>query len=295
VNLFKGYKSIMGEGSAILEKGMLSRYGVYIIHASIVVILLGSIVGLIFGYRGPVTLRKEEVKSSVTPRGGHQIPLGFDIRLKDFKVDFYPSGEPKEYMSRVEIIDQGRVVKTAEIRVNHPLSYKGTSIYQSSYGQDPLFVFDIGGQLVRLGQGSIYKQGSLSFIVVQYEQNIHNFGPGVLVAYVDSGQKKTTWFLKDIAKHAQKEVMGVSMTLKSVSNDYYTGLEIARDPGVWIVWTGFALILFGLYTNFFMYHRRIYLLETANGLMVAGMSARNKETFKEEFEKWRKRAYDLER
>jgi cytochrome c biogenesis protein len=294
--LFKGYKPRQGiEGGAILEKGMLSRYGVYIIHTSIVVILLGSIIGLLFGYRGSITLRKEEVKNSVLTRTGHQTPLGFEIRLKDFTVDFYPSGEPKEYMSRVEILDQGKIATTANIRVNHPLSYKGTSIYQASYGQDPFFIFDIGGQEVRLSQGSLYKHGTLSIMVVRFEQNVHDFGPGIQIAYMDGSERKLVWFLKNNPKYAARELMGVPIKLNSIANDYYTGLEISRDPGVWVVWTGFALILFGLYTNFFMYHRRIYLLETANGLIIAGMSARNKEAFKEEFEKWRKKAHDMER
>ena len=64
----------------------------------------------------------------------------------------------------------------------------------------------------------------------------------------------------------------------------------SHDPGVWVVWTGFALILFGLYINFFVYYRRIYLLQTSEGVLVAGTSPRNKEAFREEFEKWREKA-----
>ena len=51
--MFKGY----GQGrrrrqGLALEKGNISRYGVYVIHTSIVVILIGSVIGLMFGYRG---------------------------------------------------------------------------------------------------------------------------------------------------------------------------------------------------------------------------------------------------
>ena len=49
------------------------------------------------------------------------------------------------------------------------------------------------------------------------------------------------------------------------------------------------MILFGLYINFFMYHRRVYLRQTAQGVRVAGTSLRNKEAFSNEFEKWRER------
>ena len=81
------------------------------------------------------------------------IPLGLQSGSTNFSVTLYPGGEPKEYLSRIEIIDNGRTVAKADVRVNHPVSYKGTNIYQASYGKDPVFLFDIGGQEVRLGPG----------------------------------------------------------------------------------------------------------------------------------------------
>ena len=293
--LFKGYKAT-GEGSGrILEKGNISRYGVYIIHGSIVIILMGSLIGL-FGYRGFVTLGKGETRDSAMKRGSREaIPLGFAIKLDDFKISFYPGGEPREYMSRVEIIDNGKAVKKAEVRVNHPLSYKGTSIYQASYGSDPVFLFDIGGEEARLSQGSAYKKGPLEIMVVRFERSIHNFGPGVQLAYREEGETKTSWFVRDVPRLREKEIMGVPVRLTSIGDEFYTGLEVARDPGIWVVWTGFALILFGLYSNFFMCYRRIYLLRTSEGVLVAGTSSRNKEAFREEFEKWRETAHGIKR
>ena len=188
----------------------------------------------------------------------------------------------------------GRPFAQAEVRVNHPLTYKGTSIYQASYGSDPAFLFDVAGEEVKLSQGSVYKKENLAFMVVRFERSVHNFGPGVLIAYVDGNEQKTTWFLKDVPKMRERQIMGASVRLAGISDDFYTGLEVSRDPGVWVVWTGFALILFGLYINFFMYYRRIYVLQTANGVLVAGTAFRNKEVFREEFEKWRKRIDGLE-
>lgn len=131
-------------------------------------------------------------------------------------------------------------------------------------------------------------------MAVRFERSVHNFGPGVQIAYLEGKEPKTSWFLKDVPRLKEKEIMGVHVALKDISEEYYTGLEISRDPGVWVVWTGFAMILFGLYVNFFMYYRRIYLIETPAGVRVAGVSPRNREAFKQEFEKWRERANGLE-
>jgi cytochrome c biogenesis protein len=293
--LLKGYrKAAADESGLVLDKGGLSRYGVYLIHGSIILILIGSLVGLMFGYRGFVNLSKGEAKDRIVERGerGKEIPLGFKIQCDDFKVAFYPTGEPKDYVSRLRIISNGKSVREAEVRVNHPLTYKGTSIYQASYGSNPAFLFDIGGDQVKLAQGGVYKKGSITLMVVRFERSVHDFGPGVQVAYLDGNEPKTTWFLKDVPNQRERQIMGSSVKLSEINDDFYTGIEVSRDPGVWIVWVGFAMILFGLYVNFFMHYRRIFLLQTTEGVLVAGMAFRNKEAFKEEFQKIRRRLND---
>ena len=44
---------------------------------------------------------------------------------------------PKEYRSRLTIIEQGSPVLQKDIVVNDPLRYRGINIFQSSYGELP--------------------------------------------------------------------------------------------------------------------------------------------------------------
>ncbi|VWX58093.1 Cytochrome c biogenesis protein [Burkholderiales bacterium 8X] len=69
--------------------------------------------------------------------------LPFSIELKKFIVDYYSTGMPKLFASEVVLHDRatGEAVP-ARIEVNHPASYKGVEIYQSS--------FDDGGSSVKL-------------------------------------------------------------------------------------------------------------------------------------------------
>ena len=294
---FKGYRQAGSDGRGlVLEKGRISQYGVYVIHTSIIVILAGCFIGLMTGFRGSMTLAKGETKDSFMRRGSSQAaaPLGFAIRCDDFKVSFYPNGEPKDYVSSIAIIDHGRRVEEAQVRVNHPLTYKGMSIYQASYGSDPIFRFAIDGKEVSLSQGSVFRADGLTLMVVKFEKSIHTFGPGVQVAYLEGNEPQTLWFLRDVPRLREKEIGGVHVRLQDVSENFYTGLEIAHDPGVWVVWAGCAMILCGLFMNFFLFYRRIYLLQTASGVLVAGTSPKNKEAFREEFEKWRAIAHGTE-
>ena len=156
-------------------------------------------------------------------------------------------------------------------------------MYQSSYGRTPSFLFNIGGENVILKERDTFRKGGLILMVVRYESQVHNFGPGVLVGYLDKGQPKTSWFLKDVDRLREKNLNGVDIKLENVTEGFYTGLEVAKDPGIWIVWAGFALILFGLYINFFTYYRRIYVRKGPKEIIIAGFAPRSKEAFREEF------------
>lgn len=69
--------------------------------------------------------------------------LPFSVELKKFIVEYYSTGMPKLFASEVVIHDRETGEKLEKrIEVNHPASYKGIEIYQSS--------FDDGGSSVKL-------------------------------------------------------------------------------------------------------------------------------------------------
>ncbi|MDB5779980.1 MAG: ResB family protein [Polaromonas sp.] len=69
--------------------------------------------------------------------------LPFALELKKFSVEYYSTGMPKLFASDIVIHDKATGEKTpARVEVNHPASFKGIEIYQSS--------FDDGGSSVTL-------------------------------------------------------------------------------------------------------------------------------------------------
>ncbi len=67
--------------------------------------------------------------------GDKLVPLGFEVRLDDFEVGFYPGTmRPRSFESRVTISDAktGREMSRV-ISMNHPVTYKGFTLFQSSY------------------------------------------------------------------------------------------------------------------------------------------------------------------
>jgi hypothetical protein len=63
-------------------------------------------------------------------------PLGFDLKLDDFDMDFEPGTEqPTHFVSEVRLNDpaQGITDQAHTISMNHPLDHRGYTFYQSNY------------------------------------------------------------------------------------------------------------------------------------------------------------------
>ena len=68
---------------------------------------------------------------------------------------------------------------------------------------------------------------------------------------------------------------------------FATGLQIAKDPGVWPVYIGCIMMLLGLFVAFFLSHKRlwVYIYEEENKtrILLSGSSNKNKVGFENMF------------
>ena len=88
-------------------------------------------------YRGTVTVPEGQSTQVVYELAGNGYlvqPLPFRIMLKRFHVAYYSTGMPKDFISNIVLYNnEGKVLKEANVRVNHPLTYHGVQIFQASF------------------------------------------------------------------------------------------------------------------------------------------------------------------
>lgn len=267
----KGWKAAQSKrDEAVLlfsQKQRWSRLGVYIVHLSILVVLAGAIYGSVTGFRGSIMLPELESSSVIYPYDKNTtIDLGFTVRCDRFDLEFYDNGMPKEYRSQLSILENDTVVLQKDIEVNDPLRYKGITLYQASYQPFRNFLFT----LAKENGTSIQLSGEFQKELQWPEQNVR-FGIINLESLRDSVNRIKIWFSDPTGPPTQfwldageqTEIQrGETTYVLSAKQRYATGLQVAKDPGVWVVYLGFGLLILGLYMAFFMSHRRIWLIIT---------------------------------
>lgn len=83
----------------------------------------------------PVVVRFDDVEVELA-WGSKVIALPFSFKLLDFELERYPGSQsPSSYASELEVIDNSTSF-AYRIFMNHPLTYKGYTFFQSSYDMD---------------------------------------------------------------------------------------------------------------------------------------------------------------
>lgn len=279
------------------EKGRKTRLGAYIVHASVILLVVGGLLGSLFGFEGFVNIPEGATVENVRLRDRMEPkPLDFALRCEDFKVSFYDSGMPKEYRSTLTVIEDGKAVFTRDIIVNDPLRYRGISFYQSSYGTLPskTVTLDILSKAsgmsyqktVTLGEPFALPEGLGRFVLKDFKEEVRfmgrAMGQGFVAEYLPpEGEPEP---LKLLLRFPRFDAMRKGAFVVSVADyepRYYTGLQVTKDPGVWVVYAGFVVMIAGIFVTFFLSHQRVCVKvspdpESGSQLMVAGTSDRHR-------------------
>ncbi len=275
------------------QKWRWSRLGVYVVHISILVIFAGAIIGHFLGFKASVMLPELRSTGQVyASKDSSPIDLGFDIRCESFTIDFYENGMPKEFKSRLTVLQQGSVLLQKDIVVNDPLTYQGITFYQASYEPYRDFILSITDSgsnqskefILPFQQQMSWGDKNLQFGVINAEA-IGQRAVRLKIWFKAGEEPAQTFWLAD----------NTSTTLSSGGKDYTikgkqmyaTGLQVAKDPGVWVVYVGCGLMMIGLYMAFFLTHKRIWLYkqvdETGVTIYLSGMTNKNKPAFARHF------------
>ncbi|MBH8555181.1 cytochrome c biogenesis protein [Nostocaceae cyanobacterium CENA357] len=282
---------IFQENSNILyaRKGIVGRIGPIIVHVGIVTILLGGILGAMTGF-----MAQEMVSSGNTFQVQNIVDAGpwastktlkdWSVRVNRFWIDYTPTGGIDQFYSDMSVLNnQGQEVDHKKIFVNQPLRYHGVTFYQTDWGisavriqfnnspifQLPMASLDTNGK-GRLWGSWIPTKPDLSEGVSLIAKDLQ----GMVLIYDSSGKLVDT-----VRTGMATKVNGVNLKIVDVIGS--TGLQIKSDPGIPMVYSGFAVLMLGTVMSYFS-HSQIWALQKGDRLYVGGKTNRAQVAFQQE-------------
>jgi cytochrome c biogenesis protein len=258
----------VGDGEILhlmAQRGRLGRMGYIVTHCGVMVILLGALLGFLFGFEGSVRLQEGQGTSEVMVEdSGERVPLGFSVECEDFSILTYPDGSPRQYRSVLVFNSGPHNSKRAVLMVNRPVEFGGYVFYQHSYGISVKVELEAKGpkahprrMLVDLGETvALDEEGGLWIRPIRYTEDINGRGPAILMAFFPGhGHPLGGWLLKD---QGTLNFHGWSLKLLGIEKTTWTGIYVKRDPGVIPVFVGSCLIIIGCIIAFLVPHQRIW-------------------------------------
>lgn len=246
------------EGRLAARKGLVGRVGPLLVHTGLVVLMVGAAWGSLAGQRLEQFLAPGRELELLDRQGHPQVTLALD----GFEISRDPAGRPEQFTSRMRLIppspdpvpspapekaagasDQRQV----EISVNHPLRYRGMTLYQADWtlaaiqiqlGRSPVLELPLQ-RFPQLGEqvwGLLLPtrpDGSQPVLLTltSEEGPVEVFGAdGTSLALLRPGGEAM-------------EVQGLPIRVAGVLPA--SGILLKRDPGVPLVYSGFAIALLG--------------------------------------------------
>ncbi len=286
------------------EKGKLSYLGAYIVHVSVLVIIVGVIIGFFFGFEASMDLVEGQASDRAVLKGGKGVhKLGFTVRCDRFILQLYNNGAPKLFRSDITFLKDNKIFQQGSVLVNHPVSVDGIRFYQANYGiaaEDGavLSYRKNGGakQSIKVKTGTEFVlPGSEARVkVLRIDENLmETMGPAVNLQIISSQKEIRLWVFQQYDRIRaenpwilrQMPILNPALfdpwmfSLESLSWKYYTGLQVSRDPGAPVVAMGGILLILGFIVAFFYAHRRVFIrIDDRDGktrVSITGWSSKN--------------------
>ena len=114
------------------------RFPTFLLHASLLVILLGALTTFVAGKKGYVHLRSGVATGTFTMMDHETVePLPFEVRLDSFRVEYYPGTKaPKDYVSYLTARKGGQPEEQVQVSMNRIWISQGYRFYQTSFDED---------------------------------------------------------------------------------------------------------------------------------------------------------------
>ena len=266
-------------------KGLIGRIAPIVVHFSMILILIGTIVGSVNGFKAQEIIPKTETFHIQNILNNGQLTLipKVSTRINDFWITYTKQTTIAQFYSDISILNiDGNEIERKTIFVNSPARYQGINYYQTDWNLIGLRIQDSNSKILQYplinllnSQNKVWiswipsnltlKQG---FIVL-----IDNL-QGYCSVYDELGQ-----FLGNLELNETFN-QNIPITLVEILSS--TGLQIKTDPGIPLIYTGFFFLMLSTLISYITYSQ-IWIVKNNQKIFIGGNTTRAAFDFEIEF------------
>jgi cytochrome c biogenesis protein len=269
-------------------KGLIGRIAPILVHFSMVLILIGTIVGSLFGFKAQEIVPKTEQFhiQNILANGPLTYIPETSVRINDFWINYSKSKTISQFYSDLSVLDSGgNEIRRKTISVNYPLIYKGLYYYQTDWNLIGLRFQTNNNEILEYPLVNALNNQNKVWLTWIATNSILNTGLIVIIDNLEgycSIYNDLGVFLGNLELNETINFNGLFTLLDIISS---TGLQIKTDLGIPIIYTGFFLLMLSTLVSYITYSQ-IWIVEKQNKFFIGGTTNRAIFDFELEFFKF---------
>ena len=269
-------------------KGLIGRIAPILVHFSMILILLGTIIGSLFGFKAQEIVPKTENFhiQNILNNGQLTVIPTTSTRINDFWITYTKSHTISQFYSDLSILDnQGNETSRKTISVNYPLIYKNVYYYQTDWNLIGLRFQTITNDIIEYPLLNILNNQNKVWLT--WISNNKSLNEGI-IALIDNLEgycsiyNESGTFLGNIELNETVDFKQPLTFLEIISS---TGLQIKTDPGIPLIYIGFFFLMLSTLLSYITYSQ-VWILQKNQKLFIGGTTNRAIFNFELEFFKF---------
>ena len=269
-------------------KGLIGRIAPIIVHLSMILVLVGTIIGSLFGFKAQEIVPKTENFhiQNILNNGQLTIIPKTSARINDFWITYTKDRTVSQFYSDISVLDdQGNETTRKTISVNYPLVYNGVYYYQTDWNLIGLRFQTTNKEIIEYPLINLLNNQSKIWLT--WISNNQSLNEGI-IAIIDNLEgycsiyDETGKFLGNIELNETAD-FNQSLTLLEIISS--TGLQVKIDPGIPIIYGGFFFLMLSTLISYITYSQ-IWIIQKNKKLFIGGTTNRAQFDFELEFFKF---------
>ena len=257
-------------------KGLIGRIAPIIVHFSMILILIGTIIGSLFGFKAQQIVPKTETFhiQNILNNGPLTVVPKTSARINDFWITYTKTKTISQFYSDISILDhQGNERNRKTISVNYPLISNNVYYYQTDWNLIGLRFQNLKNEIIEYPLINVFNNQSKVWLTWISNNSSLNEGiisiidnlEGYCSIYNENGQ-----FLGNIELN---ETINFKIPITLLEIISSTGLQIKTDPGIPIIYLGFFFLMLSTLISYITYSQ-IWIIQKNRQIFIGGNTNR---------------------